>query len=141
MTKINFYILPQDDEESRLIFTCRLIEKIFNMGHKIYCHTHDEASATQIDELLWKFRPESFLPHALINNPQEQSSPIHIGWHNDPKNHHEILINLSTQIPDFFSRFDKVTEIVCQRPEQLESSRNNWKFYQDRGYPLQLHKI
>ena len=52
-----------------------------------------------------------------------------------------LLINLSHQVPEFFSRFERVTEIVVQSPAVTESTRNNYRFYRDRGYPLESHDL
>lgn len=136
MTRVNFYILPHSDALQRKIFACRLVEKAYHLGHNIYLHTDSTDEADHLDQLLWTFSGESFLPHSV-----ETSNQIQIGHAGDPGDHHDVLINLSLDVPEFFSRFNKVSEIVCQQDVFLTASRNNWKFYQDRGYPLQSHKI
>ena len=56
-----------------------------------------------MDEQLWSFRPDAFLPHSL-----HQSKPndvIVCGWEEDPSPHQDLLVNLSNDTPAFFSRF------------------------------------
>ena len=36
MTKVDFYILPSADPSARLDFACKLTEKAWRMGHRIY---------------------------------------------------------------------------------------------------------
>ena len=52
-----------------------------------------------------------------------------------------MLINLGAAIPEFFSRFERVAEIVLNDPESLRASRARWSFYKDRGYPLEHHDM
>jgi len=48
---------------------------------------------------------------------------------------------LTIGAPPFFSRFERVAEIVTQDPQFLEALRNSWRFYKDRGYPLHKHDL
>ena len=144
MTRVDFYILDSDDPVLRMRFACRLAEKAWRMGNRIHIHASDRMTAETLDNLLWETRPEAFIPHALT--PATKGTPIHIGYGEngygkDGGQHHDLLINLCEDIPLFFSRFDRVSEIVTQIPEQLATSRERFKFYRERGYPLESHKI
>ena len=61
MAQINFYSLTQGDAESRLEVACRLAEKAFGLGHKIFIQVNDEQQRRQLDELLWRFKANSFI--------------------------------------------------------------------------------
>jgi len=142
MTRVDFYILPHDDGTQRNLFACRLVEKAYTLGHSVYLHTSSAEQATQLDQMLWSFSSESFIPHSQDNGENAaQKDLVKIGHTDDPGEHHDVLINLALTIPEFFSRFERVSEVVCQQQDILDASRHNWKFYQDRGYPLQSHKI
>ena len=138
MTKIDFYILPTAGESAREQLACRLAEKAWRLGHRVYIHTDHESQGRRLEQLLWNFRPDAFVPHECgCANP----APVCIAWGADPGDHHEVLILLGRQRPDFFSRFERLTEIVCQAADSLAASRESWKFYQQRGYPLQSHRL
>ncbi len=137
MTRIDFYQIEND--ESSALFACRLIEKVYRLGHEIYVHMNDETSAASIDDLLWTFREDRFIPHACIETGEE--APILIGHNTEPTDHHDVLVNLSGAIPDFFSRFERVAEVVPFDENSREAARRNYKFYKDRGYPLQYHSM
>ena len=139
MTQVDFYILPQQSTEDRRLFACRLIDKAFKLGHNVYIHCQSDEQAKTIDELLWSFQASAFLPHQ-VQNPAN-SAQVEIGYGQDPGDHHDVLINLGLTIPDFFSRFQRVSEIVVSDPEVTEATRDNYKFYRDRGYPLQSHDM
>lgn len=140
MTQVDFYVLASGGEDAALEYACRLAEKAWRMGHRIYLYAPDEQRAARLDELLWSFRPDSFLPHARADRAADDETVV-IGGGDDPGRHNDVLINLAPEIPDFFSRFHRVAEIVCQDPAWLASSRHRYKFYSDRGYPLVKHDV
>lgn len=143
MTRIDFYILKETTFEDRQAFACRLIQKTLKLGHSIYIHCDNEQNALTMDKLLWSFQDNSFLPHKLAN-VKGADCPIEIGFDNSsdaPGTHHDLLINLSLEIPHFFSRFERMTEIVVQEDKVLEATRNNYRFYQQKNYPLHRHDL
>ena len=139
MTLVGFYVVQTSDSGQRLRVAARLADKAFQRGHRIFIHATDEAQATKLNELLWSFRPASFLPHGL--HGQEHSESIAIGWGQEPDNHNDLLINLQLEIPSFFSRFARVAEVVTQEPDSLAALRKSWTFYKERGYQLEKHDL
>jgi DNA polymerase-3 subunit chi len=139
MTQVDFYILPDPGSEQRHLFAARLTEKVFKLGHKVYLHCQSEQQAKQIDKLLWDYQPSSFLPHQIARQDSEQQ--IEIGYSEDPGHHHDVMINLALTVPDFFSRFQRVTEIVVSDADITAATRANFKFYRDRGYALHSHDM
>lgn len=139
MTRIDFYILPQQALDARLGFACKLTEKALGLGNQTLIYSANRDDCQQLDQLLWQFRPDSFLPHAVL--PASHSAPIQLGHGEFSGDHHQLLINLSDGIPPFFSRFERMAEVVCQQPDLLNASRERFQFYRERGYELQIHKI
>jgi DNA polymerase-3 subunit chi len=139
MTRVGFYVVQAADQGQRLQVAARLADKAFQQGHRIFINAADEAQARTLDELLWSFRPASFLPHGLQG--QEHSDTIAIGWGQEPLDHNDLLINLQLDIPPFFSRFQRVAEVVTQDPDSLQALRESWKFYKERGYQLEKHDL
>lgn len=139
MTRVTFYILRSRDPDERLRIAMRLTEKAFHRGNRVFINTADENQARMLDEELWRFRPASFLPHALLGGPDADA--IAIGWGQDPGQHCDVLINLQLDIPAFFSRFRRVAEVVTQDEESLAALRSSWQFYRSRGYELDKHEL
>ncbi len=140
MTRIDFYILPDSDNEARLRFACRLIDKAQRLGHTVFVSATDQTQAEAIDHQLWHFLPESFTPHRL-HESEQPPAPVVIGQGDDCGDHHDVLINLGGAVPPYFSRFQRLTEVVIQEESVLNSTRDNYKFYRDRGYPIQSHDM
>jgi DNA polymerase-3 subunit chi len=139
MTRIDFYVVADSGLDARPKVAVRLADKALGAGHRLFINACDEQQAMSLSDLLWSFKPASFLPHALLGT--DDHAPIQIGWGQDPGEHNDVLINLSTSAPAFFSRFNRVAEVVTQDPAQLELMRNAWRFYRDRGYPLSKHDL
>jgi len=140
MTRIDFYILKDGDVTDPDTVACKLTEKVYKLGHRVYLHTESEGQARHMDELLWTFRAGSFVPHGLY--PGEcDSAPVAIGHAADPEEHGDVLINLGSEVPAFFSRFQRVAEVVGGDPAQRDRARERFRFYRDRGYPLHTHEL
>jgi|TARA_Y100000310_G_scaffold286082_1_gene309983 DNA polymerase-3 subunit chi len=137
MTQVDFYQI--DSDETALYFACRLIERIYRQGLKVYVHAESKQQAQQLDDLLWTFRADRFIPHSIHGD--SKVAPIQIGYDQDPDCDKEVLVNLGATVPSFFSQFDRVTEVVPKDEGKREATRNNYKFYQERGYPLRYHNI
>ena len=136
MTTIDFYILGQTQHLDRFNFVCNLVSKVYGEGRNIYIHTKDQNDAQQIDDLLWSFKGEAFIPHNIIGDDKLKETQIQIGWGEHPDHHHDVLINLASPQPNFFSRFQRVLEVVIQDEEILAQTRQHYKFYKERGYQV-----
>jgi len=139
VTRVDFYVVTESGIDARLQVAVRLADKVLAAGHQLFINASDEDQAIALDELLWSAKPTSFLPHVLFD--AKESAPIQIGWGQDPGEQNDVLINLSNATPAFFSRFNRVAEVVTQDPAQIESMRDAWRFYRDRGYPLAKHDL
>lgn len=141
MTQIDFHILQGSAEQLLLDYTCRLAEKATNRGHRVMIFTDGPDMSQSLDQQLWSFRPESFVPHTIDQSEAEQS-PVYITHQPQPGNFHDVLIAThSGPPPEFFSRFKRTIEIVLQQPQRLQQSRQNYSFYKSRGYDVNSHKI
>lgn len=139
MPQIDFYILPSADPAARLLFACKLAEKAWRLGHRIYLHCQDEAQRETLDALMWSFRSESFLPHSLAE--EDGSAPVALGLGADPGSHGDLLLNLSLAVPPFSARFARIAELVVSDPTIRQASRASYRFYREQGYPLQDHRL
>jgi DNA polymerase-3 subunit chi len=139
LTAIDFYILANAPRLGRERVACRLADKAFKQGEKLYIQAESETQARALDDLLWTFRQASFVPHNLAN---DGSAPVMIGFDSgEPPADRTVLLNLDHQTPTFFSRLERVLEIVDADDQRRAEGRERFRFYKDRGYPLQTHKL
>lgn len=139
MTKIDFYVLPEDGGLPVEVAIGRLAEKASARGHQVFIQTKDEQETHQLDEALWAFRPSSFVPHSLATDPRLER--VVIGHEDPPIECNDVLINVTNMVPGCFSRFARMAEIVTHNEVAIEASREAWRFYRDRGYPLAKHEL
>ena len=139
MTRVDFYVVSDGAPDAGLTVAARLAQKAFAAGHRLFIHTGTRDDAAALSNLLWQHTPASFLPHALATDDNQEA--IVVGWEQEPANSSDVLINTATDIPPFFSRFERVAEVVTPEPARLEAMRAAWRFYRDRGYPLQKHDL
>ena len=143
MTRVDFYVLKAGSARQRSVFACRLTEKAFRLGHRVYLHTASNRDTTQLNDLLWTFRDGSFVPHLPIEQAsgetEDNDTPVHIGHGEEPGHHTDLMINLTDEVPLFFSRFERVAEIVAA--DTRETARDRFRFYRDRGYSLETHTL
>ncbi|RDH88532.1 MAG: DNA polymerase III subunit chi [endosymbiont of Escarpia spicata] len=141
MTQVDFYILKEQAKANRYMLACRLVEKIYHQGRRVFIHTVSNEEARHMDRLLWTFRQGSFVPHAQLQDANSAVTPVIIGCGGDAVEESDVLINLTTDVPNFFSRFERVAEVIDKEPELKTAGRERFRFYRDRGYPLNTHEI
>ena len=143
MPQVDFYIIAENSGNSRLLLACRLTEKAYNLKHTIYIHTSSPGHCEQMDDLLWTFKQNSFVPHALVNS-NDVDTPVLLGWQDDTVENlsqHDVLINLTDSVPEFFTRFNRVIELVDQNEQVLQQSRLRFKQYREHGFEPTSHKL
>lgn len=141
MTRVDFYILPEDNPPARDLLACRLAEKACKLGHRVYLHADSAAHARQLDELLWTFRAGSFLPHALLDEAPQPPPPILIGCGAEAPPDNDMLINLAAAVPEFFGQFERVAEIVDQGATAREAGRARFRLYRSHGCQPATHEL
>ncbi len=141
MTRIDFYVLSNSDLNAQQHFACRLAEKAVKQGNKVLIATEDAQQSQHMNDYLWQFQPESFVPHSQVGAGESNDVPVVIAHEGDDNLHHDLLINLRKSTPEQFSRFKRLAEIVIQDKTILNASRQSYQFYKSRGYPVNTHKI
>jgi len=92
MTNIDFHILQEASVEARWLYVCRFIEKVERLGHSILVTVDTQTEAQELDDLLWSFKPESFIAHQIIGG--DESARVEITFTEESGDHHDVLINL-----------------------------------------------
>jgi DNA polymerase-3 subunit chi len=142
VTQVDFYILAAAaGHQGRARFACRLAEKAWQKGYRVFIHTTSDFEAQQLDELLWTFRPESFVPHAIASDPIVAGVPVLVGLGADPALALDLLINLSDAVPGYFHRFPRLAEVVEPNNEQREVARRRYRHYREQGCSLRSHNL
>ncbi|PJD90697.1 MAG: DNA polymerase III subunit chi [Legionella sp.] len=139
--RVDFYVLQTDTPEVFWLTACRLLEKAYRQGHQVFVFCSHQQDAEHLDELLWTFKPDSFIPHHLQGEGPEPPPAIQIGYGNEPRGFHDILLNLSSEVPPFMTRFKRIIEIVPSDETGKTRSREHFRLYRKAGIEPQTHTI
>ena len=132
MTKVDFYTGSSD----KLRTACQLSHKAMQNGVRVLLHAPDAAMADALDKLLWNYPATAFIPHCYSHDDEAGGMPVIVAHQGDSFPHSELLISLHTGCLPFFSRFERVIEIVSQEEEDARLGRERYGFYRDRGYEM-----
>jgi len=137
MTRIDFYF----EAEDRLQVACRLSAKAAQQKLRVLIYAADGEQAQRIDKMLWTWQATGFLPHCMTRSPLAAETPVLITCDPEDTPHDEVLLNLHTQWPPAFSRFQRLVEIVGRDDQDREAARGRFRFYRDRGYEIVNHDL
>ena len=140
MVRADFYQLKESHGNDRYRLLQQLLSKSVGAGHQVHIHCRDAAEAAHLDDYIWAFKPESFLPHHQLGQEQEQKikSPITLGYQDLWPEQADICINFS---PEPVSDIARIIEIVVQEPDILQQTREHYRHYQQHGLALHVHKL
>jgi DNA polymerase-3 subunit chi len=144
VTQVDFYILDSDSDDARLQLACKIVDKATQLDHHVFVHSTSDDEARKLDELLWTFSQGSFIPHRVVRGAFDKPplEPVLIGVDQPPgPGRWDVLVNLAVDVPEFFSRYERVAEVVDANAVRREQSRERYRFYRDRGYKLNTHQV
>lgn len=140
MSRVDFYILPDDSADGLQLFACRLAEKAWQQGHRILIRTDSADQSHHLDDLLWVFKDGSFIPHGVAGSEHDDQQPVVISHQDAPADAFQLLINLSSGAPDS-GQFERIAEILNQDATRKQLGRAHYKVYRDLGHELHHHDM
>lgn len=137
MTRVDFYTLA----EGKTAFAARLSHKIHQQGRRVLIYTTDAQATEELDHLLWAAPATGFLPHCRADHPLAAVTPVLLDHAPEAFPHDDVLLNLHPDWPPFFSRFQRLVELVTEDAEDKRRARERYRFYRDRGYEIHTHAV
>lgn len=139
--RVDFYLLSSNPPGAVGLLACKLLEKAYLRGHRVFVYCDSKADAEQLDELLWTFKQDSFIPHNLQGEGPEPPPPVQIGYDSEPRGFSDILLNMSSNIPDFFTRFKRIITIIGHDEAAKTIGRQHYRDYRNHRCTLHTHQI
>ena len=136
MTEVAFY--TNVSNEIRLIG--KLLYKAHNVGRKLHISVRDERHGDKIAKDLYGAEPTSFFGISSSPHDAHDLTSAIISYTSD-YGHNDIIINLTSEIPDNFSAFKRLIEVVSQDEKNINAARSRYRWYKDRGYSIATHKL
>jgi DNA polymerase-3 subunit chi len=139
--RIDFYVLEADATDGRLRLACKIIDRAYRSGHTAYLWARDDHETNLLDDLLWTFSQNSFVPHSRNNHNSDLTSPVHIGHHPPQSGSAEVVVSVADRPVEDYSNFLRIAEVVGFGEAEKQSGRSRFKFYRDQGLELETHRI
>ncbi len=139
LPQVDFYLTGATDGEARLALVCRLAEKAYRQGLKVFIRTADGAQAKAMDRWLWTFRDGSFVPHALLPLAQDDPSTVVLGPGPGPGA--EVLIRLDDDEAVQLDGYGRVLEVLDGSERVRALGRARFKAYKAAGVTPATHEI
>ncbi|MBI3096192.1 MAG: DNA polymerase III subunit chi [Rhodocyclales bacterium] len=137
MTKITFLHGARD----RLQAVATWLERASGEGRRVLVYVPADDRREHLDRLLWTQAATGFIPHCRAESELAAETPIVFASELDHPLHDECLLNLSDEVPSGFSRFEELIEIVSVEDADRLPGRERFRFYRERGYPLENRDI
>ena len=137
MTEVLFYT----SADNKLRTACTLTVKALTRGMRVMLLTPDSAETDRLSRLMWSTPATGFVPHCRGANRLAPVTPVIIDHLTEPLVHDQVLVNLCDLTPPFFSRFQRLVEIVGTEDADREAARVRFRFYRDRGYKIRTHQL
>jgi len=137
MTQITFLHGAQD----RLRAIAAWLGNANSEGTRVLVYAPTGERSEQLDRLLWIHPATGFTPHCRAGDQLAAVTPILIASELDNPPHDGCLLNLSDEVPPGFSRFQQLIEIISVEDGDRLPGRERFRFYRERGYPLDARDI
>jgi DNA polymerase-3 subunit chi len=137
MTEVLFYTNAPD----KLRTTCQLSCKALERNRRVMVLTPESRVTEQLSKMLWSTPSTGFTPHCRVTDRLAGVTPIIVDHTPEPVIHEDVLINLREEMPSYFSRFQRLVEIVTNDPDDRSRARERYRYYRDRGYEIVTHDL
>lgn len=141
MPRADFYLISKPRfREEPLRLVCELARKAYETGTPTLVLARDAAQAEQLDDLLWSFDPDAFIPHQIVGvDADEDEAEVLIAPPDADVPLRPIVINLRDDAVE--GTFERVLEVVPADENARGPLRERWKQYQALGLDVNKHDM
>ncbi|MEJ6079230.1 DNA polymerase III subunit chi [Vibrio sp. 1-Bac 57] len=148
MSQVLFYIHAEDGPTAitdaslpaHFAQACQIAAYYYQQNKKVFIYTENQQDAFTVDEYLWQFDGDSFVPHNLIGEGPRYGSPVEISWL-APQHPRAVLINLSQNIPEFNLNFQQIIDFVPAQEQLKINARVRYSAYKKLGHTLSTQDV
>lgn len=134
MTEIRFYHLQRSGIDRVLP---EILGKALERGHRVVVRTSDEAETERLNEHLWSFHPDSFLPHGSRKDGNAEGQPVWLTAAGENPNGADTLILTGGAESFGLENFRLCCEMLDGNdPQAVAAARTRWKTYRDAGHTV-----
>ncbi len=134
MTEVRFYHLQHQSQEQVLPL---LLGKALERGHKIVLKCANTQECEYLNQHLWTYSKESFLPHGSAANGDAVLQPIWITAEDENPNAADVLIVSENAVSQAQGEYALCCEMLSgHNPNAVAAARQRWKAYKEQGFEV-----
>ena len=149
MTEVLFYHLTQSTFQQALP---ALLEKCLERDWKVTVQVEDAAQRDALNDHLWTYRDDSFLPHAAASGdggggggaaggaakePAPEQQPIWITTTTENPNQSNVRFSVGTSVPAATGDYQRMIYMFDGAdPDAVAAARERWKIEKQAGHEL-----
>lgn len=135
-----FYLVSGETDDLRFHTVARLVEKAWRDGHRTCVHCEDLAQAQRVDDVLWAFRPDAFIPHRILeDNGAPCPEPVGIQWADPSPRDWQTAIVLGSRLPSCADQFERLALVANDNRAVLQQARRHYRQLEALGVKPQVH--
>ncbi|KFN43202.1 DNA polymerase III subunit chi [Arenimonas oryziterrae] len=133
MPRADFYLIAKPRFlEKPLLLVCELARKACDSGQPLLIFAASPQQAEVLDELLWEFDPDAYVPHQIAGTDEDDDlTPVLIVPPGFDAPMRPLVLNLRSDV--VAGNFERVLEVVPADESARGPLRERWKRYKERG--------
>jgi len=140
MPRADFYLIARPRfAEQPLLLVCELAKRAYATGQFTLVLARDAAQAEELDDLLWSFEPDAYIPHQIAGDDEDELTPVLVVPPEVEAPPRPLVINLRDAA--WTAACERVLEVVPADPAARAPLRERWRQYQALGYDLNKHDM
>jgi len=141
MPRADFYLIQKERfREQPLLLVCELARRALAAGQPTLILARDAEQAEALDELLWSFDDDAYLPHQIAGvDEDDEVTPLLVVPPEVDTPARPLVINLRDAVAP--GPFERVLEVVPADESARGPLRDRWRHYQAQGLDLNKHDM
>ena len=140
--RADFYLIAKPRfREQPLLLVCELARKAIEAGKPTLVLARDAAQAEMLDDLMWSFDPDAYVPHQIAGADMEEDeeADVLIAAPDHDAAMRALVINLRDAPVE--GAFERVLEVVPADESARGPLRTRWTQYKARGFEVNKHDM
>ena len=134
MTDVAFYHLQRKSLEEALP---ELLEKVVQRGMRAMVLTGSAERAEALNDRLWTYSREGFLPHGTAKDGNASEQPIFLGEREENPNQATVLLLVDGGATEFLAGFERCLDLFDGNDETaVAAARQRWTMAKAAGHKL-----
>ena len=140
MPRADFYLIDKPRfRDDPLLLVCELARRAFDSAQPTLILVLSADQADQLDEKLWEFDADAFIPHQIAGDGDDAITPVLIVAPGLQTPGRALVINLRDECAP--GAVERVLEVVPADEDRRLASRKRWTAYKAAGFEVTKHDM